>query len=65
MRRRSADWGSEELDRRVADAWRPFVEWSTGWLEIMRGEGPDAVQAAYLELLEGRTDPSVGHVLSL
>lgn len=65
VRRRSADWGREELDRRVADAWRPFVEWATGWLRVARGEGPEAVEAAYLELLDGRTDPSVGHVLSL
>jgi hypothetical protein len=65
VRRRSADWGREELDRRVADAWRPFVEWSTGWLKVVRGEGPEAVEAAYLELLDGRADPSVGHVLSL
>jgi Protein of unknown function (DUF2855) len=65
VRRRGADWGREELDRRVADAWRPFVEWSTGWLNVVRGTGPEAVQAAYLELLDGRADPSVGHVLSL
>jgi hypothetical protein len=64
VRRRSSDWGREELDRRVADAWLPFAEWATSWLEIVRGVGPDAVQAAYLELLDGRTDPSVGHVLS-
>jgi hypothetical protein len=65
VRGRSADWGREELDRRVADAWRPFVEWASGWLQIVRAEGPEAVEAAYLELLDGRTDPSVGHVLSL
>jgi uncharacterized protein DUF2855 len=63
VRRRSSDWGREGLDRRVAEAWVPFVEWASGWLEIVRGEGPEAVQAAYLELLDGRTDPSVGHVL--
>jgi hypothetical protein len=65
VQRRSADWGREELDRRVADAWRPFAEWAGGWLQIVRGEGPEAVEAAYLDLLDGRTDPSVGHVLSL
>jgi hypothetical protein len=65
VRRRSADWGREELDRRVADAWRPFVEWASGWLRVARGEGPEAVEAAYLELLDGRAEPSVGHVLSL
>lgn len=65
VRRRSADWGRDELDRRVAEAWRPFVEWASGWLQIARGEGPEAVETAYLELLDGRTNPSVGHVLSL
>jgi hypothetical protein len=65
VRRRGSEWGREGLDTRVAAAWEPFVEWSTGWLEVVRGEGGDAVQAAYLELLDGRADPSVGHVLSL
>ena len=64
VRRRSAEWGQEGLDSRVADAWRPFVEWSTGWLDVVHGTGGEAVQAAYLELLDGRASPNVGHVLS-
>ncbi len=64
VRKRSADWGQEGLESRLVEAWTPFVEWSTGWLEVVRGEGGDAIQAAYLELLEGRADPTVGHVLS-
>jgi hypothetical protein len=63
--RRTADWGREGLERRVADAWRPFVDWTTGWLEVVHGQGPEAVEAAYLELLEGRAEPAKGHVLSL
>jgi hypothetical protein len=35
------------------------------WLQVVRGQGGEAVKAAYLELLEGRSNPSVGHVLSL
>jgi hypothetical protein len=65
VQRRSADWGREELDRRVAEAWLPFAEWASGWLQIVRGEGAAAVEAAYLELLDGRTDPAVGHILSI
>jgi hypothetical protein len=65
LRKRAAEWGREGLDRRMAEAWRPFVEWSSGWLRIERGEGPEAVEAAYLELLDGRSDPATGHVLSL
>ena len=64
-RRRGQEWGREGLDARVTEAWRPFVEWSGTWLQVARGQGGEAVKTAYLELLEGRSDPSVGHVLSL
>jgi len=65
LRRRAAEWGREGVDSRVAEAWRPYVEWSDGCLNVVRGSGPEAVEAAYLELLDGRADPTVGHVLSL
>ena len=31
----------------------------------IRGEGFEAVQSAYLDVLEGRVDPKTAHVLSL
>src|SRR5438128_573930 len=31
--KRSEDWGRDVLQRRVADAWHPFCEWTGGWLE--------------------------------
>jgi hypothetical protein len=65
VRQRRADWGAAELDARVTAAWGPFVEWTQAWLQLRRAEGPDAVRSTYLELLDGRTDPAVGHVLSL
>jgi NADPH:quinone reductase-like Zn-dependent oxidoreductase len=63
--KRAAEWGGEGLAHRVGEAWRPYVEWTTGWLEVARGSGPDALRSAYLEVLEGRSDPRAGHVLSL
>ncbi len=63
--KRSDDWGRGGLENRVADAWHPFCAWVDGWLEVRRGEGFDAVQAAYLDVLEGRVDPRTAHVLSL
>ncbi len=41
------------------------MEWTDGWLRVIEGEGPDALRDAYLELLDGRVDPSTAHVLSL
>jgi hypothetical protein len=62
---RTREWGRDGLEARLADAWRPFVEWTSGWLEFVHGRGPEAVERAYLDLLDGRTDASVGHVLSM
>jgi Protein of unknown function (DUF2855) len=63
--KRAADWGADGLQRRMADAWHPYVAWACGWLEVIRGHGRDAVQSAYLDLLDGRIDPATAHVLSL
>ena len=62
--KRSKDWGGAELQTRVADAWHPFCEWIAGWLDVVRGQGFDAVQSAYLDVLEGRVDPKTANVLS-
>ena len=63
--KRAEDWGRAELETRVADAWHPFCEWIDGWLETIDGEGFDAVQDAWLDVLEGRVEPKQAHVLSL
>jgi hypothetical protein len=63
--KRTKDWGRAGLNDRVAEAWRRFVEFADGWLEICRSAGPEAVEATYGELVEGQSDPAVGHVLSL
>jgi len=63
--KRSADWGPDGLEQRVADAWHPFREWIGGWLEIEAGEGFEAVRSAYLDVLDGRVAPSRAHVLSV
>jgi hypothetical protein len=63
--KRTRDWGREGLEERVADAWHPYVEWTGGWLEVLHGSGAQALQSAYVELLDGRIDPAKAHVLRL
>ena len=63
--KRSADWGRDGLEQRLAGAWRPYVEWTTGWLEVIHGSGPEPLERAYLDLLDGRIDPARAHVLTL
>jgi hypothetical protein len=62
--KRTKEWGAAEFERRLADAWRPFMEWTGGWLEVIHGEGGEALAQAYLELLDGHVEPAKAHVFS-
>lgn len=63
--KRGKDWGRGGLENKVAEAWHPFCEWTGSWLDPVPGEGFDAVRGAYLDVLEGRVDPTRAHVLTL
>jgi hypothetical protein len=63
--KRTTEWGRDGFETRIADAWRPYVEWCEGWLEVVRDEGPAPLEQAYLALLDGQIDPAKAHVLSL
>jgi len=68
-KKRQADWGAAELGRRLVDAWRTFSSAATAgplpWLRVETHHGPEAVAAAYAQVLAGQSDPRVGHMLSL
>lgn len=64
-RRRIGDWGASELQARVGEAMQRFVNSAARWLRIVEGRGPAAVKSIYHATLDGKADPSEGHVLSL
>jgi hypothetical protein len=63
--KRSQEWGREGLGERLAEAWHPYVKWTGGWLEVIHERGGEALERAYLELLDGHIDPATAHVLTL
>lgn len=65
IQKRAEEWGAEELSRRTAAAWEPFVAQADGWIEVRRGAGGAAVEQVYQDLLHNRASPSHGFVLSL
>ncbi len=65
LKKRAEDWGGEGLNTRVAADWEPYVDWTRGWLEVSHHEGPEELERIYLEVLDGKSDPAVGHVISL
>jgi hypothetical protein len=57
--------GAGAFRARVDDAMTKFSASASRWLRVVEGRGPDAVESVYRALLEGRTDPAAGHILSL
>lgn len=65
LKKRAADWGGEGVNTRLAEDWPPYVAWVKEWLEVEHHEGPEELERVYLETLDGKSDPAVGHVISL
>ncbi|GGM54906.1 DUF2855 family protein [Dactylosporangium sucinum] len=65
IRKRTADWGREGLDARFAAAWDRFAPVVADHLDVVVSHGPEGLRDAWLEVLAGRTDPRVGHVIAL
>jgi len=63
--KRGREWGTATLDQHVADAWHPFAEWASGWLRVEQVSGEHDIQRAYLELLDGKVDPTAGTIVSV
>ncbi len=63
--KRTSDWGRDGLEARLADAWRPYVEWTDGWLRVEHSDDPQELRRTYLDLLDGRIDPAAAHVFSI
>jgi hypothetical protein len=64
-RRRSGDWGTAGLQARVGEAMQRFLDSAARWLRIVEGHGQATVESVYRAALDGKIDPSEGHVLSL
>ncbi|MEM7545589.1 MAG: DUF2855 family protein [Pseudomonadota bacterium] len=57
IQKRGKDWGPGEFDRRSAAFWHDATLKSRAWLTIKEGDGPEAVSAAWMEVLTGKTKP--------
>jgi hypothetical protein len=64
VQKRQKDWGPEAFGQRLAQAWLEFLPSVESWLKVRHGRGPQAVEAAYREVLDGRSTPEIGLILS-
>jgi hypothetical protein len=69
VKKRQADWGGEALGGKLVQAWRAFssrvAQALQPWLTVQHHNGAEAVERAYAQVLAGRGDPRIGHILSL
>ncbi|MFZ6674062.1 DUF2855 family protein [Undibacterium sp. Xuan67W] len=65
IKKRAAEWGMAGVMSRYTAAWTKFLTPLAGWMNITHGRGPRAVEQVYLDMLEGRSRPDQGHILSV
>jgi hypothetical protein len=69
IKKRIEEWGGAEFGKRMVQAWLSFTQTATQaktpWLTTQAHTGAEAVKKAYALVLGGRSDPRVGHMLSL
>lgn len=69
IKKRAAEWGPAGLNQRLVAAWQAFskavAQPGTPWLVVQTHHGRAAVEAAYAQVLSGRGDPRLGHMLQV
>jgi hypothetical protein len=63
--KRTDDWGRDELDRRLGQAWNDYSHWCDGWISFVDAVGESEVVRTFETLLEGRPDPKLGYICSI
>ena len=53
------------IDKGFGAAWAGLVPRLDQWRTVTEGRGPSAVQEAYLDTLNRRVAPNLGHILSI
>ena len=65
IRKRRQDWGPGGIEVRYAKAWNAFAPEAEKWVDVKVGHGSEALVEVWTEVLGGRVDPRIGHVISL
>jgi hypothetical protein len=69
IRKRNADWGHAEVNRRFNEAQLAFIrrvaDGPKAWMKVEEHRGLESAQGLIAELCAGRIDPRAGHVVVL
>jgi hypothetical protein len=69
IKKRRAEWGPEQVDRRVAETQRAFFtrvcDPEQPWIKVVEHRGLEAAAALIAEFARGHVDPLLGHIVSI
>jgi hypothetical protein len=65
IQKRTQDWGPGEFEKKAYRFWRDASIKSREWLVIEHHDGMDALVRIYRKLLDGKTSPDQGIIVSL
>lgn len=69
IKKRATEWGPAGLNQRLVAAWQAFstavAQPGAPWIVVQTHHGCAAVEAAYAQVLSGRGDPRLGHMLQV
>jgi len=63
IEKRNTEWGGDEMQQRIGEAWLPFIEKTKSLITYEELVGPDAVNEVYLSHLSGAARPDIGIIL--
>lgn len=61
--KRNKEWGPEVFQKKLANSWLSFTNNAKNWVSIRETTSTEALSDLYLEMLNGRIDPSIGHIV--
>ena len=65
MGKRAKEWGPAVLQQRIAQSLLNFMEFSKASIEVIPGDGAEAVNSTFQKVLAGTAPPSQAYTLSL
>ncbi len=63
--KRNADWGSDGLQERFSASWNAFLPVVSDWITVVDRTGVDGAEQTYMEVLDGKADPSDAFVVTI
>lgn len=61
IRERTAEWGRDGFENRLAEAWARFLPTAPDRLEVT--DGPEGLRAAWTDLVTGPATPGLGRIV--